>query len=149
MKRKLKIIFRACFTHVYCVLNDQDILSKFYLYLLCIYLLINKVCMEIFLSAWITTATSSCKLCYLSIRFKCHARLMNKRIKKKSIHSKLVKIILHNHQQFFCVANKLQKQLLHLQIICPFFLFQNLKCTYIPGPIYIYGQILTSSEFAF
>ena len=36
--------------------------------------------------------------CYLSIRFKSHARLMNEKIKKKSLRSKLMKIILHNHQ---------------------------------------------------
>ena len=36
--------------------------------------------------------------CYLSIRFKSHARLMNEKIKKKSLRSKLMKIILHSHQ---------------------------------------------------
>ena len=36
--------------------------------------------------------------CFLSIRFKSHARLINERIKKQNLRSKLMKIILHNHQ---------------------------------------------------
>ena len=36
--------------------------------------------------------------CFLSIRFKSHARLINERIKKQNIRSKLMKIVLQNHQ---------------------------------------------------
>ena len=36
--------------------------------------------------------------CYLSIRFKSHARLINERIKKQNLRSKLMKIVLQNHQ---------------------------------------------------
>ena len=36
--------------------------------------------------------------CFLSIRFKSHARLINERIRKQNLRSKLMKIILHNHQ---------------------------------------------------
>ena len=36
--------------------------------------------------------------CFLSIRFKSHARLINERIKKQNLRSKLMKIVLQNHQ---------------------------------------------------
>ena len=36
--------------------------------------------------------------CYLSIRFKSHARYMNEQQKKQNLRSKLMKIVLQNHQ---------------------------------------------------
>ena len=36
--------------------------------------------------------------CYLSIRFKSHARYMNEKQKKQNLRSKLMKIVLQNHQ---------------------------------------------------